>query len=69
MKFCKEKFIKNAPKCIQRQLSEHLDALDGLEVVFDGKFGRDGYIPQYFANGEEYYLYPVYKTWCSEVLP
>ena len=67
MKFSKEKFKKNAPKGIQKQLKGHLDALDGLEVVFDERFGRDGYIPRYFKDGTEYYLYPVYKTWCTEV--
>lgn len=66
MKFSKEKFKKNAPKGIQRQLAEHLNVLDGQEVIFDGKYGKDGYIKQYFVNGKEYYLYPVYKTWCVE---
>ena len=64
MKFSKENFLKNAPSGIKRQIKEHLDTLDGLEVTFDGSFGRDGYIPQYFYNGLEYYLYPVCKSWC-----
>jgi len=64
MKFNKERFLKNAPSGIKRQLKECLDTLDGLEVVFDGRFGRDGYITQYFDNGQQYCLYPVYKNWC-----
>ena len=64
MKFSKAKFLKNAPIGIRRQLKGHEDALDGVEVIFDGRFGRDGYIPRYLANGKEYYLYPVYRSWC-----
>lgn len=66
MKFSKEKFKKNAPKGIQRQLGNHVDALDGLEVIFDGRFGKDGYVKRYFKDGTEYWLYPVYKSWCVE---
>ena len=65
MKFCKEKFKKNAPKGIQRQITD-LDVLDGQEVIFDSRYGKDGYIRQYFDNGLEYHLYPIYKTWCVE---
>ena len=63
-KFNKKRFLENAPAGIKRQLKEHLDILDGLEVIFDGRFGKEGYIPRYFNNGQEYYLYPVYKNWC-----
>lgn len=66
MRFSKEKFLKNAPVGIKKQLKDHVDVLDGVEVIFDGKYGRDGYIPQYFKNEMEYYLYPVYKSWCVE---
>lgn len=66
MEFNKEKFLKNAPKGILRQLKDHLDILDGVEVIFDGRYGKDGYIPQYFVNGQEYHLYPVCREWCVE---
>ena len=66
MRFSKEKFLKSAPLGIKRQVGEHVDVLDGIEVIFDGRFGKDGCIPQYFSNGQEYYLYPVYKSWCVE---
>ena len=35
--------------------------LDGMEVVFNGE---DGLVPLYFVDGQEYYLYPVDKSWC-----
>jgi hypothetical protein len=63
--FNKEKFIENAPKGIIRQLLPCLDDLDGKEVLF--KNGEQfGIIPQCFSNGLEYYLYPVYKNWCTD---
>lgn len=65
MKFDKKKFLKNAPPGIKRQLANHVDDLDGVEVEFNPG-DRDGKIPQYFSNGQKYYLYPVYKSWCSE---
>ena len=46
---------------IKRQLKGHADILDGMEVVFGGE---DGLIPLYFVDGQEYYLYPVDKSWC-----
>lgn len=61
MRFSKEKFMEIAPAAVKRQLNGHADILDGLDVVFDGEYGE---IPQYFVDGKEYYLYPVYKTWC-----
>lgn len=64
MKFSKKIFLEDAPSGIKRQLKECLDTLDGLDVIFDGRYGRDGYIPQYFSNGQEHDLYPVYKSWC-----
>lgn len=64
MKFSKKEFLKNAPVGIKRQLKDHIDILDGVEVIFDGKYGPYGYILQYFANELEYHLYPVYKCWC-----
>lgn len=61
MKFSKEKFLKNAPSGIKCQLKDHVNILDGLDVVFDGEYGH---IPQYFIpDGQETYLYPVYKSW------
>lgn len=63
MEFSRKKFSENAPAGIKKQLKDHLDILDGMEVVFDG---GEGYIPQYFVNGQEYYLYPVYKSWCKK---
>lgn len=61
MIFSKEKFLENAPAGIKRQLKDHIEILDGLEVTFNEEFG---FIPWYFANGQEYYLYPVEKSWC-----
>lgn len=65
MKFSKTKFIKNAPLGIKRQIEGFLDILDGTEVIFDGKYGRDGYIRQQFHNGLEYHLHPIYRNWCK----
>ena len=64
MKFNKEKFQKNAPMDVRRHLKDHVDILDGMDVVFDGEYGE---IPQYFVDGQEHYLYPVYKSWCEEM--
>ena len=50
------------PKGIQKQLADHLDVLEGKEVVFDGELGE---VRQYFKSGVEHYLYPVYKSWCD----
>ena len=61
MRFNKKEFTKNAPAAVKRQLKGHVSILDGLEVIFDGEDGR---IPQYFVDGQEYYLYPVCKDWC-----
>lgn len=66
MKFSKEKFLNHAPSCIKRQLKDHIDALDGSEVEFDTKHGKYGYIKRYFKNGQEHWLYPVYKEWCID---
>ncbi len=65
MVFSKEEFIKNAPVGIKRQLVNHIDILDGKEVIFKNG-DKYGMIPQYFENGQKYYLYPVYKSWCIE---
>lgn len=56
MKFSRKMFLKNAPACVKRQLKGHVDILDGMEVTFefDDKWGL---IPQYFVEGQEYYLY------------
>lgn len=62
MKFSKENFLKNAPALVERQLKSHLDILDGTDVAFNGEYGE---IPKYFADGQEYYLYPVDKSWCA----
>lgn len=63
MKFSKEKFLGNAPAWVKHQLKGHADILDGMEVAFE--FDDEwGLIPQYFAEGREYYLYPVDKSWC-----
>ena len=61
MRFSKDKFLKIAPAGIKRQLKNHLDILDGIEVIFDGNYGQ---IPQYFVDGNEYYLYPIERNWC-----
>lgn len=65
--FSKKKFMKNAPAGIKRQLGNHIDVLDGQEVEFDERWGKDGVIKQYFKDGKEYYLFPVYKSWCETV--
>jgi hypothetical protein len=65
MVFSKDKFLENAPCGIKRQLHDCIDILDGREVLF--KNGEQfGIIPQYFTNGQEYWLYPVYKSWCTD---
>lgn len=61
MRFSKKKFLKIASAGIKRQLKNHLDILDGIEVTFDGKYGQ---IPKYFVDGRGYYLYPIDKNWC-----
>ena len=62
MKFSKDKFKKNAPSYVKRLLSEHLDAIDGLEVFQDEK----GHFKTYYKfDGEDYYLYPIYEEWCE----
>lgn len=63
MKFSKEKFLQKAPTGIKRQLAGQLEELDGKEVCFGGRFGRDGYVEQHIGKLEAY-LYPVYKSWC-----
>lgn len=63
MKFSKEKFLKNAPADVKRKLKRHVDVLDGTEAVFEGEYGH---IPQYSVDGQQYYLYPVYKSWCEQ---
>lgn len=67
MKFSKKKFLKNAPNGIKKQLSDQLDSLDGADVVFDGRYGTDGYIKRKMNDGLEYNLYPVYKSWCDDL--
>lgn len=64
MKFSKEKFLKNAPAGIKCQMGDLVEGLDGTEVIFDGRFGKDGYMPQSFPDGQEYFLYPIYSSWC-----
>lgn len=65
--FSKKKFTKNAPAGIKRLLRNHIDTLDGQEVEFDERWGKDGVIKQYFKDGKEYYLFPVCKSWCEEL--
>ena len=62
MKFSKDNFNKNAPRAIKKLISNHLDVLDGMEVVFNGKFGEIDYT----VDGKEFCLYPVCKSWCEE---
>lgn len=64
MKFSKERFLQNAEPGIKRQLTDHLNVLDGMKVFFPGEY-KYGFIKQYFANGQEYHLYPIYKEWCQ----
>lgn len=64
MEFSKEEFLKNASKDLKKKLKDHLDDLDGKEVEFDSDYGQDGCITQYFHGEREYYLYPVYRSWC-----
>lgn len=37
MRFSKEKFTKNAPSGIKRQLGTHINLLDGVAVTFEGE--------------------------------
>lgn len=64
MIFSSKKFRQD-PKTRGLLSKEHIEACDGLEVEFnkDDKFGR---IPFYKLGGEEFYLYPVDKEWCSD---
>lgn len=66
MRFSKDKFNKNASKTVKKILSGHIDAIDGMEVKFNGELGE---IEEYTVNGEKFYLYPVYKDWCKEDSP
>lgn len=66
-RFNKEIFNKNADKYTKKIFSkhkDHLDCINGLEVNFKEN-DRFGTIEEYELNGEKYYLYPVYKEWCS----
>ena len=65
MKFSKTNFSKNAGKGTVRQLGNHKEALNGIEVDFS-KDKKNGVIEGYIHEGEEYYLYPVFPEWCEE---
>lgn len=65
MVFSRKKFETNAPVSVRKTLKSHLDALDGLAVDFS-KDTKNGTIPKYEAEGQEWYLYPVYPEWCEE---
>ncbi len=62
--FSKSEFNKNASASTKRTLSGHLDVLDGAEV----KPEVDGFytIPTYIIDGDEFYLYPIRREWCTE---
>lgn len=62
--FNTKQFRTCAPRNILKALSNHLESIEGKEVIFD-KNG-DGWIEKYQLNGNDYYLYPVDKRWCVE---
>ena len=64
--FSRAAFEANAEPGIKKLLPiSHREALDGLVVTFsEGKFGK----VYYEADGEGWYLYPVYWEWCKESL-
>jgi len=59
MKFCKEKFLKNAGKIEKDRLRPHLDVLDGMEVNKDFEI-------HYMVDGKAWLLYPVMDEWCNK---
>lgn len=46
---------------------EHIDELDGLEVIFNND-SQYGSVPHYRVNNEDLYIYPVLRTWCISQL-
>lgn len=62
MKFSKDNFNKNATRAIKKMVSNHLDILNGMEVIFNEEFGEI----EYTVGGEEFCLYPIYRNWCEE---
>lgn len=62
-KFSRKNFERNAQASVKKALPEsHRIALDGLTVVFAGKYGT----ATYDADGEDWTLYPVEQNWCEE---
>ena len=69
--FDREAFEKNAPANTKKQLPDaHREGLHGTEVEFDGE--DIGESMDYQVEGEphenEYFLYPVSREWCREIV-
>ena len=64
MIFDKGIFKQNAPKSVQRLLTNHIDNIDGKEVTFEDNknFGT----VEYEHEKHGFILYPVLKEWCRE---
>lgn len=61
--FSKRKFQERASIYTKRQVKDHLDIIDGMEVV---KEGNHYMIPNYTIDGEHFYMYPISESWCTE---
>ncbi|MGM8141893.1 hypothetical protein [Enterococcus italicus] len=61
--FSKRKFQERASIYTKRQVKDHLDIIDGMEVV---KEGNHYMIPNYTFDGEHFYMYPISESWCTE---
>lgn len=66
MIFDKLAFNQHAETHIKKLIpAAHIEALDGMNVEFEND--RFGSITNYEVDGEEFYLYPVCREWCTEV--
>ncbi|MCD5001198.1 hypothetical protein IV487_01805 [Enterococcus saccharolyticus] len=64
--FDKHKFKQNAPVYVQRLLGEELvNHIDGMEVNKEENTAL--YNLQCEFNGEQLELYPIYKSYCTDV--
>lgn len=61
--FSKRKFQERASISIKRQVKDHLDIIDGMEVV---KEKNHYMIPSYTIDGKHFYMYPISRNWCTE---
>ena len=61
--FSKMKFQERASTSIKRQVKDHLDIIDGMEVI---KEKNHYMIPFYVVDGKSFYMYPISRNWCTE---